>query len=98
VNAADARTVVAELGLTEHVRELALAMPPLSDDQIDKLRHIFNARYESRKGPDFSPSGLDVTNPHRCDDCRIDPSDLAVTGHRTGGAPYYSIRRSTNGP
>jgi hypothetical protein len=68
VNAADARAVVAELGLTEHVRELALAMPPLSDDQIERLRRILNAPNAQRDGACAAPS--------RCND--------AQPCHRTG--------------
>jgi hypothetical protein len=53
VNSAEARRIVAELGLTERVRQNIAAMPPLTAEQVKLIRRIL-----SRAG------GLD-TSTHR---------------------------------
>jgi hypothetical protein len=56
MKAAEARALMAELGLTAQVRAVAASMPPLSDEQIDKLRRIFNAPHAQRDGVTLTPS------------------------------------------
>jgi hypothetical protein len=66
VNAAEARAIVAELGLTEHLRELASSMPPPGDTQIERLRRILNAPNAQRDEAAQAPSRCNNGQPcHR---------------------------------
>jgi hypothetical protein len=56
MNAAEARRIVAELGLTERVRENVAAMPPLSTEQVALIQRIFTRAAKTKGSASADPS------------------------------------------
>jgi hypothetical protein len=51
VKSSEARRLVAAMGLTEHVRALVDATPPLTADQVERVKRILtSAARQSRSG------------------------------------------------
>jgi hypothetical protein len=80
VNAADARRLVEAGGEFPHVAKLVADAPPLSDEQLKTLRHVFNdverVTTTNEEGPHRSegrPDVLTVTPPR--------PTRLERGGH-----------------